>query len=116
LNKVTMDTKEIKELIKLISETNIAEFKVEKDGFELTIRSDSFFKGKYVERPTQVMQYSPQMQPAPVQQVANTPTDNVAAPAPAPSKGGEAKSEQAGNLLEVKSPMVGTFYRSPSPD
>jgi acetyl-CoA carboxylase biotin carboxyl carrier protein len=112
-----MDTKEIKELIKLISETNIAEFKVEKDGFELTIRSDSFFKGKYVERPAQqVMQYASPMPSAPVQQAASAPAEAAPSPAPAPSKGGEAKAEQSGNLLEVKSPMVGTFYRSPSPD
>lgn len=111
-----MDTKEIKELIKLISETNIAEFKVEKDGFELTIRSDSFFKGKYVERQAPMMQYAPQPQAAPVHHIANTPAEAAPSPAPASSKGGEAKAEQAGNLLEIKSPMVGTFYRSPSPD
>lgn len=111
-----MDTKEIKELIKLISETNIAEFKVEKDGFELTIRSDSFFKGKYVERPAPVMHYAPQNQAAPVQHIANPHAEAAPSPAPAPSKGGEAKGDQTGNLLEIKSPMVGTFYRSPSPD
>ena len=38
------------------------------------------------------------------------------AAAPAAAGGGEAPAAQASNLVEVKSPMVGTFYRSPAPE
>ena len=107
-----MDTKEIHELIKLINKSNLAEFKLKKGDFELTLRTESFSKGR-------METIIPVSSPAPPQQAyqhpapAPAPTPAPVAMAPAPAEPKEAKPS---NLLEVKSPMVGTFYRSPSPE
>lgn len=114
-----MTFKEIQELIKLLSKSNLAEFKLKDGDFELTLRTDLFSETKT----TRVI-----TAPAPVMPVAATPVaaihDSTAAPAtPAPSgdleKPAEAlaqKADAAINYLEIKSPMVGTFYRSSTPE
>lgn len=107
-----MDTKEIHELIKLINKTNLAEFKMKDGEFELTIRTESFSKGRIetvipVSAPAQAQQAFQHQAPAPAPPPA---------PAPAAPAAAEPKEAKASNLLEVKSPMVGTFYRSPSPE
>ena len=104
-----MDNKEIHELIKLINKTNIAEFKLKDGEFELTIRTDAYSRG----RTETVIPI-----PAPVSVPAHAPAAPVPAPpAPAPAPAAEEKKDvKPSNLLEVKSPMVGTFYRSPSPE
>ncbi|MCF8237453.1 MAG: acetyl-CoA carboxylase biotin carboxyl carrier protein [Saprospiraceae bacterium] len=105
-----MDTKEIHELIKLINKSNLAEFKLKKGDFELTLRTESFSKGRME---TIVPVSSPAPAPQAYQHPAPAPASAPATPAPAPAETKEAKPS---NLLEVKSPMVGTFYRSPSPE
>jgi acetyl-CoA carboxylase biotin carboxyl carrier protein len=112
-----MKTQEIKDLIKLIDETNIAEVKIEQEGFKLLIRSEAFFKGR------QEMAPIIHTLPAPAPTGSAVP---VAAPTPAPTPAAAPvqvtamptadTAESHGELLEIKSPMVGTFYRSPSPD
>lgn len=113
-----MDNKEIHDLIRLISKTNLSEFKLRKGDFELTIRTEAFSQGKAVvpqviTQPTPVVVPSPAVAaPVPPAPPAAAPPAQVesdikpAAPAPAASS----------TLLEIKSPMVGTFYRSASPD
>jgi len=103
-----MTTKEIKELIKLISESEIKEFKLVKQDFELKIRTS-----KDQSEPAYVA--APQMIAAPAApaQVAAAPAVSVPSGA-TPSTNQE--SADVSNLVEIKSPMVGTFYRSPSPD
>lgn len=113
-----MENKDIHELIKLISKSNLSEFKLRDGEFELTIRTDAYSRGRG-ELPAQVI-----AQPAPVILPAPAPQQAVTAPAAASSPAATATDVPAGkpaepassNLLEVKSPMVGTFYRSPSPD
>ncbi|GAB2997477.1 acetyl-CoA carboxylase biotin carboxyl carrier protein [Cyclobacterium sediminis] len=92
-----MKAKEIQELIDFISNSGLAEVKIETDEFKLSIKKNS-----------EVQAVAPAASPAP--QVAQAPAQ-PSAPAPA-----EATSAPADNLLEVKSPMIGTFYRSPNPD
>ena len=103
-----MDFKQIQELIKMINKSNIGEVSIEEKGFKLTI--------KQKEEPVQ------QVIAAPVhaQPMATLPVAQAAAPQPAaapaadkPAKGAEAP---AGNTITIKSPMIGTFYRSASPD
>jgi acetyl-CoA carboxylase biotin carboxyl carrier protein len=104
-----MNLKEVKELIALISKSNIAEFKIRDNDFELTIRTDDYQKGKT----TQVFQ-SPvaSAAPQPVIQAAPVAAPAPAAPAAAPAPAADANA----GLLEIRSPMVGTFYRSAGPD
>ena len=103
-------------LIKLISKTNIAGFKMKEGEFELTIRTDSYARAKgelpypVVAQPMPMMAQAP-MPAAPAAQAPETASAPVAETAPKP-----AAAPAGTNLLEIKSPMVGTFYRSPSPD
>ncbi len=117
-----MEFKEIQELIKLINKSNLTEFELKQGDLKLTIRTKSYFKGKknIVEVPQVVQVPSPVMPVSHVPAVTpanTTPPPAPAAPNPAPNKAeNEEKAEDTSNYLEVKSPMVGTFYRSPSPD
>lgn len=106
-----MTTKEIRDLIKLLDTSNVAEFQLKNKDLELRIRSNQFFEnkgGQVVSAPMQIAAPMPAAQAQP------------ATPAPAPSNTPEAASSETGgsdaNLIEIKSPMVGTFYRSSSPD
>lgn len=114
-----MNFKEIQDLIKLINKSNLSEFKMKEGEFELSIRTD-----KYQRIRTQ----PGQPQPAPVIPVASSPIPIQPAyqASPAPEKAPEApKAREAApakaesddaHYIEVKSPMVGTFYRSGSPE
>lgn len=109
-----MTVKEVQELLKLINKTNLAEVKIKDGDFEIAIRTDKFSK----ERTTRVVA----AQPAPMMSMpAPAPTEGQAAPAApaaaAPTTEGtpEADASEA-NYVTIKSPMIGTFYRSSSPD
>ncbi len=119
-----MTFKEIQELIKMISKTNLTEFKLRDGDFELSIRTKKFMKGRnQVIQPTQQIvpvQAAPQLQAAiPIQQ---TPQANVSASdgngssSDAGSSASDKGDDKESNYVTVKSPIVGTFYRSPSPD
>jgi len=108
-----MNYKEITDLIKLINKTDLAEFKMKNKDIELSIRTSKFSK-----KETQVIQAGPAPQIA-----ASTPQVPAAQQSSSPEPAKEAPKEQSADkgdstegLLEVKSPIVGTFYRSPSPD
>lgn len=87
-----MDLKEIKALIDLMKKNGLTAFEMEKDGFRIALAKE----GAYAP----AMTYAA---PAPV----------APAPAPAPAAA-EAKPAVSGK--EITSPMVGTFYTSPSPE
>ncbi|MHA7128388.1 acetyl-CoA carboxylase biotin carboxyl carrier protein [Algoriphagus namhaensis] len=94
-----MKAKEIQELIDYISNSGLAEVKIKTGEFELSIK-------KYAESaPAQVVHSAPAA-PAP----APTPA-TASAPAPAAEP-----AVESSNLIEIKSPMIGTFYRTPNPD
>ena len=104
-----MDNKEIQELIKLINKSNIGELTVERKDFKLTIRQ------KEDKGVAQVVTVAPQAVAMP-QSVAHAP---AAAPAPsveAPAASKPQAAPKEENLLIIRSPMIGTFYRRPSPD
>ncbi len=105
-----MDFKDIQTLIKLIHKSNLTEFKMKDGDFELSIRTKKYGKNK-VERIVQTSQPIMHMPAAPVMQEA-APT---AAPVPS-SPATPVQVEEQSNLIEVKSPIVGTFYRSSAPD
>jgi acetyl-CoA carboxylase biotin carboxyl carrier protein len=103
-----MDFKQIQELIKMINKSNIGEVSIEEKGFKLTI--------KQKEEPAQ------QVFAAPVHMAAPAAAAAPAAPAPAAGTAAapagsapSAAAPAADNLITIKSPMIGTFYRSPSP-
>ena len=83
-----------------MKKNSLSEFEMEKEGFKIKLRRASR-EGKSEE--VQVQHYLPPAAPVPVSS-AEIP---VAAPAPAPATATDP---------EVKSPMIGTFYRKPSPE
>jgi acetyl-CoA carboxylase biotin carboxyl carrier protein len=103
-----MDFKQIQELIKMINKSNIGEVSIEEKGFKLTI--------KQKEEPVQQVIAAP-VHPQPMTAMAAAPVavPQVSAP-PAAEKPAKAAEAPAGNTITIKSPMIGTFYRSPSPD
>jgi len=94
-----VDIKEIRALIDLMKKNGLAVFKMEKEGFKITLE----MAGANAQP---IIQYA-----AP----AALPAAPAAAPAPA-SAAASAPAESASNLKEITSPMVGSFYASPSPD
>jgi acetyl-CoA carboxylase biotin carboxyl carrier protein len=103
-----MDFKQIQELIKMINKSNIGEVSIEEKGFKLTI--------KQKEEPVQQVIAAP-IQPQAIAIPAAGPAPALfPAPAGATEKPGKAVETPAGNTVTIKSPMIGTFYRSPSPD
>ncbi len=103
-----MDFKEIQELIRMVNKNNIAELTIENQDFRIKIKTALASSG--------VMQV-PMMLPQPqMQQVAQT--QQIAAEKTTQNTSEESKSEAAAaeNTITIKSPIVGTFYRSAGPD
>lgn len=97
-----MKAKEIQELIDYISNSGLAEVKIKTDEFELSIK-------KYADSSAPRMVEAPAPAPIAAPAPAQPATPQASAPAPA--------SEAApSNLVEIKSPMIGTFYLTSSPD
>ncbi len=100
-----MDFKQIQELIRLINKSNIGEISVEEKGFKITIKQKQ-------DQVQQVISAAPLYTAAPPA-AASTPAAAATAPAAEKPKAAE---PAASNLITIKSPMIGTFYRRPSPD
>lgn len=92
-----MEIKEIAEILRLMDEHQLSEMSLEGEGFKLHLQKGGI--------QAQMIQA-----PAMMQMPAAAPVLSAAAPAPAPQE--PAKNE---NCVEITSPMVGTFYRAPSP-
>lgn len=118
-----MNFKEVQELIKLINKSNLTEFKMEKGDFKLSIRTKKYGRLLKNQQTTHTQSIVPvaTTHQVPMQQMAPAPQP-VPTPAPQPkAAAGDGKGEAAApaadnNYVEVKSPIVGTFYRSSSPD
>ena len=104
-----MDFKQIQELIKMINKSNIGEVSIEEKGFKLTI--------KQKEEPAVQQVIAAPVHQAPIAAIAATPAAvSQAQPSVAADKPAKATESPAGNTVTIKSPMIGTFYRSASPD
>lgn len=101
-----MDFKQIQELIKMINKSNVGELTIEQKDFRITIKQKE-------EHITQVLSAPLQQQPVYASQpvAGNLPASNTA-----PAEKSKAVEAPASNLITIKSPMIGTFYRKASPD
>jgi len=99
-----MKAKELRELIDFISNTGLEEVNIETEEFKIKVKRSSG---------SAVVSSSPAVAaPTQAQTAAPTPSPTASAPAePAKESGGD-----QGNYIEIKSPMIGTFYRSANPD
>ncbi|NML41417.1 acetyl-CoA carboxylase biotin carboxyl carrier protein [Chitinophaga sp. G-6-1-13] len=101
-----MDFKQIQELVKMINKSNISELSIEQDKFKITIKQKDNEVQQVIAVPAAA---------APIQTVA------AVAPAAAPVQAATSApaapaAPKADNLITIKSPMIGTFYRSAGPD
>lgn len=94
-----MNIKEIKEVLQLMKEHELAEIEIEKDGLKLKVRKLASGQMAVETLPMAVSKAAPAAQ---------------AAPAAAPAEAKPAPAVDTGTV--VRSPMVGTFYTSPAPD
>ena len=109
-----MDIKEIQELIKFVSKSGVSEVEIESKGFKINIKTPPYKRGGVNQPEVQIVQAVPATQPQVVQPAAAA---APAAPTAAPTETAPAKDDtDNGNYEEVKSPMIGTFYRSASPE
>jgi acetyl-CoA carboxylase biotin carboxyl carrier protein len=102
-----MDINEIQALIKFVAKSGVSEVELETKGFKIVIKTP--VKGDmYAPAPVQVISAMPAQQiPQAVQQTAP-----MAAPTQEPKKDSTADESK---LVTIKSPMIGTFYRSAGP-
>lgn len=100
-----MDFKQIQELIKIINKSNIGEISIEEQDFKITIKQKEENIQTIVAAPSAPVYAAA---PAPVSAATQPASPAAASPAPAAAK--------QDNLITIKSPMIGTFYRKSSPD
>jgi acetyl-CoA carboxylase biotin carboxyl carrier protein len=102
-----MDFKQIQELIKMINKSNIGELTIEQKDFKVTIKQKEEQITQLVSAPVQAapVYAAPQPAVAAAQPAAGATAEKTKATEPA-----------ASNLVTIKSPMIGTFYRKSSPD
>ncbi|MGB1517683.1 MAG: acetyl-CoA carboxylase biotin carboxyl carrier protein [Crocinitomicaceae bacterium] len=104
-----MNIKEIQDLIKFVAKSGVSQVDIEQKDFKITIKSDS------PER--EEKQIIVQAAPAPAAAPAPVAAAPVSAPAPAATPApAEGQSADDSKYVTVKSPIIGTFYRSPGPD
>lgn len=109
-----MNQKEIQELIKFVSKSGVTEVEVEKKDFKIIIKAENKNPSKEEEKVVYIQQAAPQVQQS-LPQAAPETTQKVAAPEAVATPAAPTVEEKS-NYITVKSPMIGTFYRSPSPD
>ena len=96
-----MDLKDIKAIIDLMKKNSVSEFELEREGFKIRLKRNGGA--------------APAIQYEEVAQVAYPSPSLILSP-PAGSGGQAAGTAAASSGIEIKSPMIGTFYRSPSPE
>ena len=101
---MSMDIKQIQDLIKFVSKSGVNEVSIEEKDFKITIKTN--------QEPTYVTASIPTAAavaaPVAAAPVAAIPASTPAAPA--------AVADESANYITIKSPIIGTFYRSPGPD
>lgn len=102
-----MDIKEIQNLIKFVAKSGATEVKLETDDFKITIKTTTeqatVDNGNYIQH-------------IPVSMPQTAPVPPVAATQAPETTAATAETEDNSKYITVKSPIIGTFYRKPSPD
>ncbi|MDJ0902256.1 MAG: acetyl-CoA carboxylase biotin carboxyl carrier protein [Xenococcus sp. MO_188.B8] len=106
---MSVDFQELRELLTVIANTDITEFTLKSDDFELTLRKGLVVSPSAV---TSIPQALPTTSETPTTPLVESP---VVTPAVTPETSASPPIDQK-KLLDITSPMVGTFYRAPTPD
>jgi acetyl-CoA carboxylase biotin carboxyl carrier protein len=105
-----MKPSEIQDLIKFVAKSGVSEVEIEDKDFKITIKTPPHKKGKFIVDAPSVVQM--QVPGAPMM---TAPTQEFAAAAPIAEVPASEESDDS-KYIAIKSPMIGTFYRKPSPD
>jgi acetyl-CoA carboxylase biotin carboxyl carrier protein len=97
-----VDLKDIKAIIDLMKKNSVSEFELEKQDFKIRLKRSPNGTGAATYEDASILPYVPPSAAVAAAPVAAAPA--IAAPAPVSTE------------LDIKSPMIGTFYRAPSPD
>lgn len=108
-----MEYKEIQDLLKLVNKTNLTEVVIQKEGFKLKICKKDPDNNVVFSQPAALPATAIQAAPVAVPQALPEP---VVEASPAVEKKAAKTNDADSNLYEFKSPMIGTFYRSASPE
>jgi acetyl-CoA carboxylase biotin carboxyl carrier protein len=100
-----MKAKEIQDLIDFISKSGLDEVNIETEEFKIKVKKNTEAKVVQASAPAPQPAAAPAPAPAP-----------SAAPAPSSGGGDSAPASDDDKYVAIKSPMIGTFYRTPSPD
>jgi len=96
-----MDIKQIQDLIRFVSKSGVNEVSIEQKDFKITIKTN--------EAATVVHAHAPAL-------LAPAAAPSIAPAAPAPVTAAEPAADDVSKYVTIKSPMIGTFYRSASPE
>lgn len=102
-----MTIKEVEELIRFVAKANVSEVELETKDVKLVIKTNKAAE--------QVVQVPVQQAPVVIAQPAAAPAPKAAAPAEAAAPAPKPAADDS-KSTSIKSPMIGTFYRSPGPD
>ena len=105
-----MNFNEIMQLVKYLNKSDLAEFKMKDKDFELLVRTKNYVKSKIVQGSS--MPNIGQMLPSMQMPLAQESTGTIDSQEDADTS----SNDDTSGLITIKSPIVGTFYRSPSPD
>lgn len=106
-----MDLSYLRKLIKILDQSNMTEMEIEEEGIKLRLaKSSNSRSGEFAGH---TVPYYPMPAAVSQQQATAPPTQTEATDAP---KAEEKKAEPGVSYHEVRSPIVGTFYRAPAPD
>ena len=97
-----MDIKQIHDLVKLVNKSNIGELSIEKEGFKITIK----------QKKEAVQHFDAQV----IQPLQQAPQNILPAPDGSSNESKASEASKTDNLLTIKSPMIGTFYRQAGPE
>lgn len=112
-----MELKEIQELIKFVAKSGVSEVSLENKGFKLVIKTGKTTEGVAVVPQAPVVLSTPTPMPATVAAPAPSPAPPPPSATPAqPPDAPKSAPAPSSNLVEIRSPMIGTFYRRPGPD
>lgn len=112
-----LKVQEIRELIKLVDQSSIDEFVYEFEGSKIKMKKNIVETAAVVRPVVQAVEAAPAAVPAPAQQVAAQPAPKQEVIAAVETKAEEqVPAADTADLHKITSPMVGTFYASPSPD
>jgi len=107
---VELSFNDLKDLVAALSQSEVAELTLKSSEFELILRKQGAVAATV--SPPVAMVSAPETTPSPVAAPIHVPKTEEVSAAPPPS----APPSQVSNLIEITSPMVGTFYRAPAPD